>query len=133
MTFIFFVSVPHLRLLRQTVAHDCKNAINTIINAGNDTVSLRLINFCLFPQYKEDFKQGNVHTELEKKIRDKVGDRADKLARQVGYEVSAAYHKVWGKYTDTLAERKLNLDGRLRQVYNTTTRKIKKAVTFDNG
>ena len=47
--FHIFCKCPTFATLRQTVAHDCKNAINTIINAGNDTVSLRLINFCLFP------------------------------------------------------------------------------------
>jgi hypothetical protein len=116
------------------VAQDCKNTINPIIDKVNNTVSLGLMKFCLFPRSRENFKQGNVHSEMEKRVRDKVGgNSANLLARHIGNEVSFAYHKIWGKYTDILAERKLNLDGRLRQVYNTSTRKIKKAFAFDNG
>ena len=132
--FHIFCKCPALEGIRSTVAQDCKNTINPIIDKVNNTVSLGLMKFCLFPRSRENFKQGNVHSEMEKRVRDKVGgNSANLLARHIGNEVSFAYHKIWGKYTDILAERKLNLDGRLRQVYNTSTRKIKKAFAFDNG
>ena len=96
-------------------------------------MSLSVTKFCLFPQIREEFKHGNVHVEMERRIRHTTGDKASKYAKKIGDQFSTAYHKIWGKYTDTLAERKLNLDGRLRQEYNTTVKKIKKVFTLDYG
>ena len=40
---------------------------------------------------------------------------------------------MWESYTDLLVERKKDLNSRLKEVYNTSTKDIRQTFSFDNG
>ena len=111
---------------------DCRRAINHA--AGAEVASANLVEFCLFPRTEENFKHGQVHQELRRKIEHKYGQEGVlRLARPIGEAIAKAYHLMWEGYTDLLVERKKDFNSRLKEVYNTSTKEIRQTFSFDNG
>ena len=130
--FHIFCTCIALRDKRVRVHTDCRRAINQA--AGAEVASANLVEFCLFPRMEENFKHGQVHQELRRKIEHKYGQEGVlRLARPIGEAIAKAYHLMWEGYTDLLVERKKDLNSRLKEVYNTSTKEIRQTFSFDNG
>ena len=80
------------------------------------------------------FKQGQIHDELRRKVEYKFGQEGvTRLAKPLGKAIGKAYHRIWSAYTETLVERKLDFDSRLRQEYDTTANNIRRHFSLDTG
>jgi len=108
-------------------------ALNKLVG-GTDSITREGARSCLFPHDRDEFKHGQVHGELLRIVDEAVGqERSSRLAKPVGNAIARAYHRLWTGYTDLLADRKLDLDSRLRDEYDTSTRNIRRHFVIDTG
>ena len=127
--FHIFCQCPDLDEARSTAVSSCTAALNEKLGEG--TLSEASVKFCLFPQSQGHFKNGLIHGEMRRKIRQRVGRTVDTFAGQVGRVMSAAYHDVWSRYTNLLVERKVTLNDRLKATFDTTSAQIRRV--WDTG
>ena len=127
--FHIFCQCSALQGTRTQAAQDCTRAINKIV--GGNFLRVDEIRPGFFPPSKDRFKHGQVHMEIKRKLEEASIRSPDRFAAAIGSEVATMYHKIWSRYTDVMAESKLTLNDRLRELYGKTTAEIRR--TWDNG
>ena len=129
--FHIFCECSHIEGARSEILKSCLTDMNEI--KGIPPLSIQTVRSCLFPEDQDEYKYGNVHVALKQDLTSRGAPDVERLAPAIGTLASKAYHAVWKIYTEQMAKNKKDLDSRLREVYDTTTKKIKKKFELDTG
>ena len=80
----------------------------------------------VFPSDEVDFRHGKVPASIREwmALMSAKGLREEHYVRKVRGLLTVAYHALWGEYTDKLSKASGHLNGRIKTLYNTTSKNM---------